>query len=113
MTIASLLAFYAVRLALGFALPAVSLLPFYIIVAILVYTIKVSVDVFMVSAYRSKTVFLIALGVNISYLFLSITLGNYEGVYDPTVQFISADYSKHLEIVLGNYLLLNKKATRQ
>jgi len=96
MTIASLVCFYILRLALNPILPSISLLPFYIIIAIIVYTIKVSVDVFLVSAYRSRTVVLIALGVNVFYFFLAVALGSYEGVYDDSIRFISADYAKHL-----------------
>jgi hypothetical protein len=101
MTIASLLAFYSLRLILAPVLPDISMLPFYIIVAILVYTVKVSVDTFMVSAYKSKTVFMIALGVNIFYLFLGVALSNYEGVFDQTLKFVAGDYAKRLEIFLG------------
>lgn len=101
MTIAALLAFYSLRMILTPVLPEISMLPFYITVAILVYTVKVSVDIFMVSAYRSKTVFLIALGVNVFYLFLGVVLSNYEGVFDQTSKFVAGDYAKWLEIVLG------------
>lgn len=102
MTIVSLLAFYIIRLSLSFILPPVSLLPFYIILAIVIYTIKVSVDIFMVSAYRSKTCFILALGINLFYLFLAFSLGHMEGVYDTRIELVSMDYAKHLEIVLGN-----------
>ena len=101
MTIAALLAFYSLRMILAPVLPEISMLPFYITVAILVYTVKVSVDTFMVSAYRSKTVFLIALGVNVFYLFLGVALSNFEGVFDQTSKFVAGDYAKWLEIVLG------------
>jgi hypothetical protein len=101
MTILGLLIFYSVRLSLVFILPEISLLPFYILVAILVYTVKVSVDTFMVSAYRTKTVFMIAFGVNVFYLFLAVALNNYEGVFDHTINFLAGDYAKRLEIVLG------------
>ena len=91
-----LLVFYCVRLIFGFVLPVISLLPFYILVAILVYTVKVSVDTFMVSAYKSKTVFMIALGVNVFYLCLGVALSNYEGVFDQTMKFMAGDYAKRL-----------------
>lgn len=96
MTIVSLLVFYIVRLSLSFILPPVSLLPFYILIAIIAYTIKVSVDIFMVSAYRSKTCFMIALGVNAFYLFLAFSLSHMEGVYDTKLEIVSRDYAKHL-----------------
>lgn len=76
MTIVSLLAFYLIRLSLSFILPPISLLPFYILIAIITYTIKVSVDIFMVSAYRSKTCLMLALGVNVFYIFLAFSLSH-------------------------------------
>jgi hypothetical protein len=96
MTVASLLEFYIVRLTLASILPEVSMLPFYVLLAILVYTIKVSVDIFMVSPYRNKVCFMVAFFINVFYLFLAITLNQMDGVYDTTIDFVSKDYAKHL-----------------
>jgi len=60
------------------------------------------VDLFMVSAYRSKTVIVIAVAVNLLYLGLACTLSHVEGVYDDTGRIVTQDYAKHLEIVFGN-----------
>ena len=75
MTITGLLGFYVLRAALSFVLPPISHLPFYILVALFIYTIKVSVDIFMLSAYKSKTTFSIAFFLNLFYIFLALALG--------------------------------------
>ena len=82
MTIVGLLGFYIIRLSLSFILPPISHLPFYIIVALFIYIVKVSVDIFMLSAYKSKTTFSIAFFLNLFFLILALTIGNLDDVYD-------------------------------
>lgn len=96
MTITGLLGFYIVRSVLAWILPPISHLPFYILVALFIYTIKVSVDIFMLSAYKSKTTFSIALILNLFFILLAITVGTMEGVYDERTAMATNDYAKFL-----------------
>ena len=82
MTIAALILYYIIRLCLISVLPDISTLTFYILIVIIFYAVKIGVDIYLVSAYKSKTCFMIALGINLFYLFLIGLLGNIQGVYD-------------------------------
>lgn len=77
MTMAALVIFYLIRAPLSPFLPEISHLTFYVLVTILVYAIKVSVDVFMVTEYKSFTVILFALILNSVYFILYLALNSY------------------------------------
>jgi hypothetical protein len=82
MTITALIFYYLIRLTLMTILPNISTLAFYILLVITFYAVKIGVDIYLVSAYKSRTCFMIALGINLFYLCLIALLGNIEGIYD-------------------------------
>jgi hypothetical protein len=66
-------------------------------------TIKVSVDIFMISPYKTKTVFMIAVFINLFFLLVFASVGYLDGLYDPKVGLVIRDYAKYLEIILGTF----------
>jgi hypothetical protein len=77
MTLVGLIFFYLFRALFSMVLSEISHLPFYILVVILIYTIKVSVDVFMVSAYCSILAISGSFAINILFFIFFILFGNY------------------------------------
>lgn len=111
MTVAGILIFAIFRFVLSFFVEDSSMLMFYIIVLISVYTIKLGVDIFLMSSYNKKTCVLISLGINIVFYILMVCFEGVEGIYDSTINVIVADYSKHLEIVFKRDMTFITKKT--
>jgi len=57
-------------------LPEISALGFYLLLVITFYAIKIGVDIYLVSSYKSRTCFMLALGINLFYFLLICLLGN-------------------------------------
>lgn len=77
---------------------------FYVLVAIIVYTIKLGIDTFFKTSYNKRACILIALSLNIAFMGLFITLESQQGLYDQRIKEKTIDYVKHLEIIFNKKL---------
>jgi hypothetical protein len=102
MTLFALAIHLGIRIALKPILPEVSQLPFYLLVLIQIYAVKIAVDVFMVSAYKSVASLAVAVVLNVAIMASSVVLGSTEGVYDQSLQREASDLAKYIEIIMGN-----------
>jgi hypothetical protein len=101
MTTAGLVLFLIFKIGANLIYPIYSLLSFYVLGLILVYTLKMGIDTFFLTNYNKKICFLIAIGINMAFYMIIISLDNIEGVYDQTIKSLASDYNKHLSIVFN------------
>jgi hypothetical protein len=78
-----------------------SLVTFYILILLLVYTIKLGIDTFFLTNYNKKHCFGIAFGINCIFYIFYLILGSSEGVYDNKLEIAISDYKKHLSIIFN------------
>lgn len=101
MTTVGLVLFVIFKIAANLVYPIYSLLSFYVLGLILIYTVKMGVDTFFLTNYNKKICFLIAIVINIGFYLIIISFDSIEGVYDQTIKSIASDYNKHLSIVFN------------
>jgi hypothetical protein len=101
MTTVGLVLFVVLKICVNVIYTGQSLLSFYVLVLILVYTIKTGIETFLLTNYNKKTCFLIALGINLSFYIIMLSLDSLDGVYDRNIRNVASDYNKHLSIVLN------------
>jgi hypothetical protein len=104
MTAAVLVIIVLLRIVIDLFFPLDGLLTFYILAAIIVYTLKLGVETFLLTNYNRKVCFAIALGLNFFFMALFVVMEQYEGVYDQTISRITRDYVKHLEIIFNRQM---------
>lgn len=80
------------------------MISFYVLTLILVYTLKLGVETFILTNYNRMVCILVGLGLNLIFFFLFYFLSNIEGVYDQTIKEVVEDYVNHLEIVFNRRL---------
>ena len=87
-----------------------SLITFYILVLIIIYTLKQGIDVFFLTNYNRKICLLISFGVNLFFFLSYVTLEPYEGIFDQSIKQVTHDYRKHLEIIFNRkFPIINDK----
>jgi len=96
MTTFGLVIFILLKLIISFFFPSQSLLTFYTLVLIFIYTIKIGLDTFFLTNYSKKNCFLLALGLNLIFFVFLMSFDSMDGVYDRTLRTIAKDYTKHL-----------------
>lgn len=86
MTTLTLTIFVLVRVIMNYFLGIESMMAFYVLVAITIYTIKLGLDTFLKTNYNKKTCILITLALNVFYAIMYFTLEKQQGLYDQQIQ---------------------------
>ena len=86
MTTLTITIFVLVRVIMSFFFSTESMMAFYVLVAIIIYTIKLGIDTFLKTNYNKKTCALIALALNLFYAIMFYTLERQQGLYDQQIQ---------------------------
>lgn len=86
MTTLTLTIFVLVRVIMNYFLSIESMMAFYVLVAILVYTIKLGIETFFKTNYNKRSCALIALALNVFYIIAYITLERQQGLYDQQIR---------------------------
>jgi hypothetical protein len=76
MTTTGLLLFIALRLVIALVYEKESLLSFYTLAIILIYSLKLGIDCFFLTNYNRRNCLILALGLNVFFYLLAVVFGN-------------------------------------